>query len=309
MPGLTFHASFEQLPLYQQHLGPSHPIPEVLWHYTTGEGLAGIVQGGELHASEIRFMNDPNEVRHGSAAFKDALDRATHTQAESIGVRRLKTLFIPSTPNEPSSCAVACFCEKGDLLSQWRGYGQFGKGYAIGFDGRKVGAIVRDKSSHRGNFGPVVYDESVQRLLADEMLLEVKRIAEDKGLESGNDGAATLGLDFYLYLRCLVSTFFFKSSGFEEEKEWRGTCPMFPAFTDGGHPGPESNCKFRVRNGLIVPYYPIPLRDDQGNLPIREVMVGPGIEPSLADISVKWLFRVHNKGEVPIIRHSGLALR
>jgi hypothetical protein len=29
------------------------------------------------------------------------------------------------------------FCDDGDLLSQWRGYGSFGSGYAIGFEPRK----------------------------------------------------------------------------------------------------------------------------------------------------------------------------
>ena len=41
--------------------------------------------------------------------------------------------FIPGRTSEYSRMFIVCFCEDGDLLSQWRGYGA-DQGYALGFD-------------------------------------------------------------------------------------------------------------------------------------------------------------------------------
>ena len=36
-----------------------------------------------------------------------------------------------------------CFCEDGDLLSQWRGYGVLGRGYAVGFGGQRIRNLLQ----------------------------------------------------------------------------------------------------------------------------------------------------------------------
>lgn len=39
--------------------------PADLWHYTDAFGLQGILQGQRLWATNIRFLNDSQEVWHG----------------------------------------------------------------------------------------------------------------------------------------------------------------------------------------------------------------------------------------------------
>ena len=36
--------------------------PAILYHYTTPEGLKGILQSGKLWATEVRYMNDASEL-------------------------------------------------------------------------------------------------------------------------------------------------------------------------------------------------------------------------------------------------------
>jgi hypothetical protein len=50
---------------------------------------------------------------------------------------------------------ITCFCEDGDLLSQWRGYADPG-GYAIGFDAAELEECVREYRTCLGLF-PVQY--------------------------------------------------------------------------------------------------------------------------------------------------------
>jgi hypothetical protein len=47
------------------------------------------------------------------------------------------------------SVFVTCFCEKGDLLSQWRAYarGASGVGYALGFESKSLHGWVQTAPS------------------------------------------------------------------------------------------------------------------------------------------------------------------
>lgn len=38
------------------------PIPERLWHYTNADGFAGVVKSGRVWATDVRFLNDTEEV-------------------------------------------------------------------------------------------------------------------------------------------------------------------------------------------------------------------------------------------------------
>ena len=56
-----------------------------------------------------------------------------------------------------------CFCEKDDLLSQWRGYGDLSSAFSIGIDLNELGTLTLA----RGDIRKVVYELEQQR----EMIL------------------------------------------------------------------------------------------------------------------------------------------
>ena len=58
---------------------------------------------------------------------------------------------------------VFCFCEKDDLLSQWRGYGDLSSAFSIGIDLNELGTLTLA----RGDIRKVVYELEQQR----EMIL------------------------------------------------------------------------------------------------------------------------------------------
>jgi hypothetical protein len=49
---------------------------------------------------------------------------------------------------------IACFSEKRDLLSQWRGYGANGEGYVIGIDPCSI--EVQNEFINNSTFGVVI---------------------------------------------------------------------------------------------------------------------------------------------------------
>ena len=54
--------------------------PEVLYHYTSGAGLLGIITSHELWASDVFYLNDPSEIFYSLGLFKSASRRITRTR-------------------------------------------------------------------------------------------------------------------------------------------------------------------------------------------------------------------------------------
>jgi hypothetical protein len=120
-----------------------------------------MLRSGRPWATNAKFLNDPSEVNYAAGLVKEALPEAaekhkknvsglTHGFVEwmgsasaslafkvpQIGESTLKSLAEFDTSKD---IYIACFCGNGDLLSQWRGYGAAGGGYAIGFAAKKAG--------------------------------------------------------------------------------------------------------------------------------------------------------------------------
>ena len=115
--------------------------PEDLWHYTDAYGLQGILQGEKLWATNVRFLNDSQEVWHGVnlalGALSDLANSLTKPETKRFltGLSDPEKAIIPKFLRDSLDAFVVCFCENGDLLSQWRAYAgsDSAGGYAIGF--------------------------------------------------------------------------------------------------------------------------------------------------------------------------------
>jgi hypothetical protein len=104
--------------------------PRHVYHYTTIEGLKGIVSTGSLFATEITFLNDSSEL-----VYADQIIRKYTASADSSNLGRLLLSELNETLDRGRvELYVSCFCDSGDLLSQWRAYANQGAGYALEFD-------------------------------------------------------------------------------------------------------------------------------------------------------------------------------
>src|SRR5437868_12026730 len=50
------------------------PPKDLLFHYTTAEGLKGIIEKNELWATSAYFLNDSTEITYGCGLLKEVLD-------------------------------------------------------------------------------------------------------------------------------------------------------------------------------------------------------------------------------------------
>lgn len=91
------------------------------WHYTSIKSLTNIfksfidsdsneINSFNLFASNIRFMNDSQEYEDGRKLFLDKVSKLAINHQNTV-------------TNYNADAYIISFCEKGDLLSQWRGYG------------------------------------------------------------------------------------------------------------------------------------------------------------------------------------------
>src|SRR5215218_3597375 len=102
--------------------------PEVLFHYTTLVGGYGILRSDALWMTKIRYLNDTSELEIGIATFKLLLEELLRGPGSADEHRLIEAVLAGLGSVAASNICVTSFCEHGDLLSQWRWYGEGGRG-------------------------------------------------------------------------------------------------------------------------------------------------------------------------------------
>jgi len=78
------------------------PSPAMVFHYTDGAGLRGIIESGKLWFSDIFGQNDPSELRHGLSIAIDILNsRITADRPETELFARQRVGRISRRRNPP----------------------------------------------------------------------------------------------------------------------------------------------------------------------------------------------------------------
>lgn len=120
-------------PLYKKYLEPYKIINDeaIIYHYTSFEGLKGILSSKRLWLTDFRHLNDPSEINYSLSIIEQQINRKT-----SPDKNILKNYLLPGIKLaiEKSIMATISFCEsnKADYLPAWRWYGNDGIGFTIG---------------------------------------------------------------------------------------------------------------------------------------------------------------------------------
>jgi len=262
--------------------------PGILYHYTTQRGFLGIVRTREMWASHTQYLNDSREYRHGVDIVKQEI---AHMMKECQGSRRrlLAEMSKGLDGIESINVCVCCFSAKGDVLSQWRAYGERTSGFSIGFSGPLLRSI-----SDALNFWlvPVIYDEDEQRQLVrtllDDVLSENVQRAGNGEEEDGPKYRSGGSLVAYLHRYAPI----LKHKSFAEEQEWR--IISRPIFCE------HERFDYRLGKSMLIPYYRIPLYLAEQQFKIDEVIVGPTPNPQQSIHSVMSLLVKHELGEASV---------
>jgi len=268
------------------------PIPETVYHYTGSAGLMGILRTNAIWATDITYLNDAREFAYGRDAVLQHFIQASGLGWDTnkgpqfaslgrglVGAAAEATLHVMQTETRSF---VACFCEEPDVLSQWRGYGA-ASGFALGFDA----AAMRRNLESATNFPlvPVLYDaDAQQQRLArlQEFSVEITQQQLEEMPESAfHELLSKLGDDMRGLLMSICIQF--KSQAFEAEREWRIGGVLLGSLWD--------NVEFRDGGLGPTPYVNLELGEER--LPLKEVVIGPGVEPELRRGAVAGMLAKH----------------
>ncbi|MEA3381268.1 MAG: DUF2971 domain-containing protein [Pseudomonadota bacterium] len=103
-----------------------------LFHYTSVDGLKGILDNESLWTTQIQYMNDSKEFSHAVDFALQIINR----KKEQIDVDLMKYFEAMEQTLKSSNGArtfIFSMTENPDQLSQWRGYCGLG-GYSVGFN-------------------------------------------------------------------------------------------------------------------------------------------------------------------------------
>jgi hypothetical protein len=279
--------------------------PAILYHYTDAAGFIGILDNGELWASNAAFLNDSTELIYAQEVIKEVLDEFRSGDEPSQAVAAFGDALLTSLADWPYDVYVTCFCENGDLLGQWRGYPRSGGGYSLGVNGRVL-----------TNLGPprrVIYDRKVQKESVRNLLSTVEAtFVEFPGTSAATAQSFLHRISDQIFYSLAECSFCFKHPAFREEAEWR-VVTLKHRNPDRNTDGAEPSTLMRATSTGLLPYTPISLSLGESKTKeraISEVVIGPGRHPNLAARAAEHLLCTAGyPNAAEIVRLSSVPLR
>jgi hypothetical protein len=242
--------------------------PPPLFHYTDADGLRGIINSGSLWATHIDYLNDSQEFKHAYGLINSIIDGLLGGEQNqtTVRLRLIKDWFQRHFILWRAVLApyVVCFCEKGNLLSQWRAYAADGSGFSLEFD---PGRLMQGLSSNGPDVFPniklfkAVYDESEQKRL---ILLALEQLLAAFDSHRQEDVLGWVPLVFSEMNVC------FKHPAFAEEQEWR---LVYMAR------GAEHLVNVRVSHDRLLPFASLPFCAQNERPPYTSIGYGPTLDP------------------------------
>jgi hypothetical protein len=287
-----------------ERLGSFKFDPEtLLWHYTNGSGLLGILSTGTLYSTQVSCLNDSSEIRYGQFLFQKALTDRLATldgddRVKQFAVHYLKLIEDAATlvtpPHAPSPFFVTCFSSEEDDLSTWRAYGR-GQKYAIAFKAKQLfnpaNALLK-----------VNYDANLHKELAAEVVAGTLKLYEE-GLQGKQDAEVAAWEEEFIqaweskitYLLPLI-----KDPGFKAENEFR----ILHEFSHGEFEKMVVLQKDTMMTRHIPLSFPLGGEAWVPRLPIEKVMIGPCHYPAVTGISVDTMLRKMGYGTGKVVHSS-----
>jgi hypothetical protein len=269
---------------------------ERIYHYTTANGLKGIIESKRLWATDVWFMNDTAEATYGLYAIERFLNtRENTTQDSENAVRQEAADIIRSwREQDPYRNYIACLSENGDQLSQWRAYGS-AIGFSIGFDRGALERLFYPPVPVPGKLTvrKVVYDTAEQDRLNAFLFQRATAVLSANFSDDEAQGAA-----FSFALDAIQLAPAFKHPAFVEEAEVRIHTYLVP---DAGS-ADDPELKFRESAMGVTPFVEIPLSDPgttQMSV-IREVIVGPQRHPYQSQRAIEQLLVANGLPDIPV---------
>lgn len=284
--------------------------PVILYHYANNPKAFSILDSKTIRLSDIRKSNDYEELilflpdlfeevynAYLETPFEIEYDNEKGEQAFAKLLELTSKIFSNTIENGDFSNLVLCFSEEADMLSQWRGYANDGKGISIGFSMDWLQKKCDEEKSVL-RLEKVIYltEDQLKKVVKEKARALVDELKAHRGIRLDDatheeDLAESENLSFFFFnlvRKTLIDSLRYKKSAFKEEKEWRlflkdqvyknpdwviGEKPVFAGpeiFTDTNS-FLRNRISFNVSDNNITAYIPLIFAEDA----VREIWLGP----------------------------------
>lgn len=275
--------------------------PYAIYHYTDTAGLKGVLESGLLRAADVTYLDESREIGYAFGMFREQLRERWRSNDPLVSDLCLQAEAALDPRRWARNLFIACFCENGDSLTQWRTHGRDGA-YAIGLRTAPLESVgVR---MQRAELRRVVYSAQQQNELLHHLLdraVSIVRSAHSLP-EPERVGVVAVVVEFLAdhFIELVAS---FKRPNLQEEQEWRLAIALDPNYV-----GERTwQVQFAARGGHPVPYVELDISSHggPGATPVAEVVCGPIERSDLAARSIQLLLRSRGNASARI-RHSAL---
>lgn len=258
--------------------------PPLVYHYTGGDGLDGIVRKGLLRATHIAFMNDGSEYIHAVnrllTQFELIRKRIPNQYTQQLADFIMGRLATTAPENYPPMF-VCCFTNVEDSYVHWKSYGRQDGGFSIAFDRE---ALEKQLVNTNGLLLPVVYDQDEQDQLISEVAAYILNEGPKQILEAPDPKAYAEVWITRVFAMATPYAAIVKAQNFTNENEWR---VIFAAQS-------VDEVEFMPKPTLYTGYVNLPIAE----LPIHSIRVGPGLHQRLNVVSTSAMLHKIKKGHV-----------
>src|SRR3569833_105504 len=262
---------------------------DTIFHYTDLGGLSGIVQNDDLWLTHSRFSNDDEELTYGYTLVAEVIEEQTNAVPTEHYKAYIATLTSMVRSPSPEGVYVCCFCDKLNLLSQWRGYAENGSGTCLGFKCSGFDYVCGPDSPSSGlvRLWRVFYDRIIQKQIIENAINHGYWSGTPESTVDQKAALAADAIDFFIPT--------FKHPDFDQEQEVR--IIFTPSPDSGIHP------EFRTSRGLLVPYYRLKdLTPVHHKLPISSLLIGPSVRGAINVESARLLLNKSGYTDVEVAK-------
>ena len=276
---------------------------KIVYHFCNINTFYSIISNQTLRLSDITKSNDQLEITWAISIIRKVFEKKYAELEEWVKTEITKEKYMDRIDEKvalyfeqdglKNKFFVICFSgkESGDLLSQWRGYGDDGRGISIGLSEHMLKKIGDSVQLYEGQdrcilYNKVIYDQKEQEKRMEKIvghfLDKLKDIDQDNGLGINNEFESIL---LKCFPRLYQEAIFMKNPFFQEENESR-----LVIYEGGQGEKIEKNgldisdkCYYN-RNNQLVGYYDISLKQIQQKR-ILKLILGPKCKNDRATLS------------------------
>ena len=222
----------ESFNLMRDNFCPITLNDKLFYHYTDHQGAHGIINSSGFWATDSFYLNDSSEGVYGKELLNSVVNEEIDTHFTQKNEKDIAKKLVEASFQDKSirnsRTYIVSFCEKGDLLSQWRGYAG-GSGISLGLSKQFFTTSIEmqnyPKSSIEWEFFKVSYGNDAKLIAQKLAKIIIKEISwYIQTLENVFDKVG--GMEFFPNLNILSNIYdrfiaVVKHEGFAEENEWR----------------------------------------------------------------------------------------